>query len=64
MSCMSTLDYVIAMQDVLSEQVLNGQINPAQFLFTGYVASNKRAGPKQQNLTSLLAVCSVIRETR
>ena len=42
----TTLIYLIAEQDVLSEQALNSKIHPARFLFTVYVVPNKRAGTK------------------
>ena len=41
-----TLIYLIAEQDVLSEQALNSKIHPARFLFTVYVVPNKEAGTK------------------
>ena len=40
------LEYLIAEQDVLSEQALNSKIHPARILFSAYVVSNKRAGTK------------------
>ena len=60
----TTLIYLIAEQDVLSEQALNSKIHPACFLFTVYVVPNNRAGTKQQILTSLLAACLAIRYIR
>ena len=42
----STLVYLIAEQDVLSEQALNSKIHPARFLLSAYEVSNKRAGTK------------------
>ena len=41
-----TLVYLIAEQDVLSEQALNSKIHPARFLLSTYEVSNKRAGTK------------------
>ena len=41
-----TVVYLIAEQDVLSEQALNSKIHPARFLLSAYVVSNKRAGTK------------------
>ena len=41
-----TLIYLIAEQDVLSEQALNSKIHPARFLLSTYEVSNKRAGTK------------------
>ena len=49
--------YLIAEQDVLSEQALNSKIFPAHFLLSTYEVSNKHAGTKQQILPSLLAPC-------